>query len=243
MHVIALIEDNPEIRETTSELLQLKGYEVHTAQDGAEGLTLIQTITPDVIVCDIMMPVLDGYELLKAIRTKDELKHIPFIFLTARVAMDDKLSGLDLGANDYITKPFEIKELTLRIRNIIEQRNSSIQSALSRPTKIDILSKDERFIADLNHAIENNIQDVDLSMSVLALKLDISTSSLQKKIKKISNKSVSQYIREFRLERAKDMIKSNYGSLKEISKKVGFKNVSYFSKTFKEYFGQSPIKY
>lgn len=240
MNSIAIIEDNAEIRQVLTDLLNINGYKTYTAIDGTDGLQLIKDAKPDLIISDIMMPNMDGYEMLQNLRTDPDLQHIPVIFLTARVLQSDMLKGLEFGANDYITKPFEFKELTLKIKNLLKLRQDTLNLAYSSPKKVHVESQDHRFLKEVNMAIEGRISDVDLHLTDLAEILEISTSSLQKKLKKIAGKSVSQYVREYRLKRSMDLIRLNFGSLSEISEKTGFRNLSYFSRSFKEYYGHSP---
>lgn len=240
MNTVAVIEDSTEIRQSLVDLLEMNGYRAVEAVDGAQGWELIQVEHPDIIISDIMMPNMDGYQMLQKLKSDPKLQHIPVIFLTARVLLSDKLQGLEFGANDYITKPFEIKELLYKIKNLLEFRDHTLTAAYSSPKKLNVESKDDRFLREVNLAIESRISDVDLGLQDMASMLGISTSSLQKKIKKISDKSVSQYIREYRLKRSNDLIMVDYGSLSEIAEKTGFRSLSYFSKSFKDFYGISP---
>ncbi len=239
-NTVVVIEDNPEIRDTIKDLLESSDYNVHTAADGIEGLNLIRSESPDVVLCDIMMPKMNGHEMVKQLRADVNLRHTPVIFVTAKVALDEKLEGLELGANDYITKPFELQELLLKIKNTVSLRDATLNFVRSKPQEVEVLSKDERLIIQLNSIIESRIKETGLGLNDLAADLKISTSSLQKKLRKISDKSVSQYLREYRLDRAKNLLDSNFGTLKEITAECGFKNVSYFSRSYKAYFGHSP---
>lgn len=239
MKTIAIIEDHPEIRNSLVELIQINGYNTISAQDGKEGLALIKRSHPDLIVTDIMMPQLDGFDLVKELRSNERYHDIPIIFLTARVTMSDKLKGLEYGANDYITKPFEIRELLLKIKNLLQLQENTRQEKDTTPV---IESQDQRFIRSVQAAIDEQIENVELGLPDLASALEISTSTLQKKLKRIEEKSVSQYIREYRLKRAKDLIEADYGSLSDIAHKMGFRNLSYFSRTYNQFYGIAPSK-
>ena len=240
MDTIAVIEDHIDLRQSMVDLLEINGFKVRFACDGYEGAEMIRLYKPDLVVSDIMMPNLDGLELLKLIRADASTQHIPVIFVTARTTMENKLEGLENGANDYITKPFEMKELILKIKNLLRFRDKSLISSQSASNVSSIESQDERFIRSLDAAIEGDLGNVDLSMADVASILEISPSSLQKKIKRITDKSVSQYIREYRLTRSRDLILANYGSLVEIATKTGFRTPSYFSNSFKTFFGVAP---
>jgi AraC-like DNA-binding protein len=150
--------------------------------------------------------------------------------------------GLKLGANDYITKPFEMNELLLKVKNLLRLRSKITETAYSDPPRVNVQSKKDIFLRNLNLAIEDDIKNVNFLMDDLANKLGISASSLQKKLKSIAGKSVSQYIREYRLKRANQLIISDYGSLSEIAKSTGFRSLSYFSKTYKNFYGVPPSK-
>ena len=239
MDHIVVIEDNHEIQQLLVDILELNGYQASTANDGAQGLKLVQETQPDLVISDIMMPKMDGFELLEKLRASSQFNDLPIILLTARVMMDDRLKGLESGAQDYITKPFEMKELLYKVKNLLQLKKSSAKEAAIRKSK-KILSRDERFIQSVEYAIEERITDPKLSLTELAEALEISTSSLQKKLKRINAKSVSQFIREYRLSRAKELITADHGNLTEISNMTGFSNLSYFSKSFKDYFGFAP---
>ncbi|MBR9859717.1 response regulator [bacterium] len=237
---VLVVEDNAEIRDSLKDILDLNDLSVEVAINGEDAIQILERKPIDLIISDIMMPVKDGYEFIQEIKSRKQYEHIPVIFLTAKALNQDKISGLKIGANDYITKPFEMQELILKVKNLLSLRDQLVQTAYTNPPKIKVESKKDIFLRKVNQAIESQIENPDFSMGALAELLKISPSSLQKKIKSISKKSVSQYIREYRLKRAKDLIASEYGSLSEIATKTGFRSLSYFSKTYKVFFGYSP---
>jgi AraC-like DNA-binding protein len=180
--------------------------------------------------------------MVEKLRAEPEYRHIPIIFLTAKSSLEDKLRGLETGAVDYITKPFESKELLQKVSNLLELGKRQMVNALSTPNKQSFESADQTFLTKLRTVIEANISNEKLDVYMLALALNFSTSSIHKKVKQITNKSTNQFIREYRLERAKQMIEDQHANISEIAFSLGFNSVSYFSKSFKDYFGQNPKK-
>jgi YesN/AraC family two-component response regulator len=165
---------------------------------------------------------------------------IPVIFLTAKAGFESRLEGLEFGADGYITKPFSTDELLLKIRNTVNARRQLLQAIHTTPDIISVESQDERFLKQVQLAIEGEISNLDYGLNDLAVALSISTSALQKKLKRICDKSVSQHIREYRLKRSRDLIDRGYGNMTEIDSKAGFRSLSYFSKCYKSYFGENP---
>ncbi|MBO6517989.1 MAG: response regulator [Bacteroidia bacterium] len=237
---IVVVEDEPEVRQTLVDILEVKKYKVDTASNGQEGINVIKRVLPDLVICDVMMPIKDGFELVKEIKMDEKTELIPVLFLTANVSTTAKLKGLEFGADDYITKPFLMEELLLKVHNAIHMRKRLLQVMYSTPEKVVTESADERFLKKLKLTIENKISDPNLGMPDVAEGLNISTSSLQKRLKALTQKSVSQFIREYRLKRSLDLIYVGYGNLSQISEKVGFRSLSYFTKSFKDFYGHPP---
>lgn len=237
---VAIIEDEASLRQTLSDVLIIKGYDVQTANDGVDGFNLIKRYMPDVVISDVMMPRKDGFEMLKDLKSDSETELVPVIFLTAKGGFESRLEGLEFGADDYLTKPFHTEELLLKIRNTVTARKKLLKAMYSTPDKIVVESMDDRFLKQVKLAIEGEISNQAYGLQSLANDLNISTSSLQKKLKRISDKSVSQFIREYRLKRSRDLIDLGYGNLSEISMKAGFRSLSYFSKCYKDFYGVSP---
>ncbi len=239
---VIIVEDEANLRQTLSDLLSVKGYTVETANDGQAGFELIMKSIPDIVISDVMMPIKDGFEMLKELKSNELTQLVPVIFLTAKAGFEARLEGLEFGADDYLTKPFRMEELVIKIRNTIETRRKLIQTIQNEPAKITVESQDDRFIKSVKLIIEGEISNPNFGMVDLASGLSISTSALQKKLKRICNKSVSQFIREYRLKRSRDLIDLGYGNLSEISAKAGFTSLSYFSKCFKTFFGVNPTE-
>ena len=237
---ILIVEDELAILSSLIDLMELSGYSVRSARDGKKGLAQINKKVPDLVISDVMMPEMDGYQFLQEIRSNARTRLIPFIFLTAKVELESKLFGMELGADGYITKPFEFRELDLKVRNLLVTRERYLQDLLSRPTVVEERSQDTVFLKKLNLAIEEQIEDTNLSTDEVAAQLNMSLSTFSRRLKKLTGKAPNQFMKEFRLTKAKDMIAVNYGTLSEIANKTGFSTLSYFSHSYKEHFGKNP---
>lgn len=241
---ILLIDDNQDIRSYLHEHLS-SNYRILEEENGLEGLKSAKKHLPDIIICDVMMPKMDGYEFCKALKDDIETDYIPVILLTAKAEQSDKLEGLGLGADDYIMKPFDIEEVKARTKNLIQSRKklmdriskSGIQ--LSLPA-IDLPKPEQIFIEEIRDLILANMEDENFGVEELAQKALTSRRTLHNKIKKITDKSASDLIREVRLERAHQLLIAEVGTISEIAYSVGFKSIAHFSRVFKEYFKLNP---
>lgn len=242
MDRILLIEDEVDIRENLSELFENRSFTVFTAENGQIGYEKAREIIPDVIISDVIMPVMDGFEFLAAVKNDARTMHIPVIMLTAKSMLESKIIGLKTGADDYVTKPFEFEELLARVQSAIQNRRRVLQKIKISPTEKDVESKDDVFLRKVITAVEKNMDNFNFSIDDLAREIGYSRSSIQKKIKVLTGKTTSQLIREFRLERARQLIQQDAGFLSEIALAVGFNSLSYFSNSYKEYFGVPPSK-
>ncbi len=242
MDRILLIEDETDIRENLTELFENRSFLVFTAENGKTGFEKAREIIPDVIISDVIMPEMDGFQLVQAIKSDARTMHIPVILLTAKSMLESKLEGLKLGADDYVTKPFEFEELLARAQSAIANRKRVMQRVKLAPEEKTVDSKDDVFLRKVIQAIEKNIDNFNFSIDDLAREIGYSRSSIQKKIKNLTGKTTSQLIREFRLERARQLIQQDAGFLSEIAMAVGFNSLSYFSNSYKEYFGVPPSK-
>lgn len=244
--LVLVVEDNADLRAYLAESLE-DDYRITLAENGLEGLDKGLELIPDLIISDMMMPVMDGFTLCTKIRSDERTSHIPFVLLTARSTIESKLAGLELGADEYIIKPFNIKELKARLKNLLEQRKN-LRKSYSRevtvqPKNISITSVDERF---LNHALEimeTHLSDEQFSVERFAQEMGMSRKNLLRKIKALTDQSVNEFIRNFRLQRAAQLISANSATISEIAYQVGFNNLSYFSKCFKELYGVVPNEY
>lgn len=240
--LIAIIEDNTSIRNNLVQLFELYDYKTIVSENGLDGLQLIRKFKPNLVITDIMMPLMDGIKMVEMLREDKQFKHIPVIFLTAKNAEEDRIKGLETGAVDFISKPFATKELVHKVKNLIDLGQTQVANALSKPIEEQFESSEHKFLEKLRKIIDEHISSRNLDVYQIAQSLNYSTSAIHKKIKLISNKSTNQFIREYRLEKAQQMIKSNHASISEIAFSLGFASVSYFSKSYKSYFGFNPTQ-
>ena len=222
-------------------------YTVVEAGDGREGVEKAAVIIPDLIISDIMMPVMDGYELCREVKSHVNTSHIPVVLLTAKAAEANILQGLETGADDYITKPFNSKLLCARIRNLIDLRRQ-MQLNINRemilqPSRLGMSKIDREFLQELQKAIRRNISEPELNVESLSKQLYMSRTTLYRKIQALSGESPTDFIRSYRLKRAAQLLKANFGSVTEVAFEVGFTSRAYFTKCFKEKFHQLPSEY
>jgi signal transduction histidine kinase/DNA-binding response OmpR family regulator len=245
-NILLLVEDSADVRCYVRESLEPL-YTVVEAVGGQEGIEKAREIIPDLIISDIMMPGIDGYQLCRALKADLVTSHIPIILLTARAAEENVLQGLATGADDYITKPFNIRILCARIKNLIDLR-SQFHMNLDRemtlqPAAISVSTIDKEFIKELKEVIEKNLSDPEFNVDDLGKKLYMSRTSIYRKIHALTGKPPSEFIRSYRLKRAAQLLKDKGGSVTEVAFEVGFSSRSYFTKCFKEKFQQLPSDY
>jgi len=243
--IILTVEDNEDIRTHITD--NMAEYNVMEARNGAEGLQIAIEQLPDLVITDLMMPKMDGVELCEKMKTDERTSHIPVIMLTAKTSVEDRIEGLETGADDYLTKPFNIKELRVRVKNLIKQRQKLRErfrkELMLEPKDIAVTSADERFLKQTLDIIEKNMSDEDFNVEQLGSELAMSRMQLFRKIKALTDQAPSEFIRTIRLKRAAQLIKSNFGNLAEITYEVGFNHPSYFAKCFRELFGVAPSEY
>ena len=244
--LVLIVEDNTDVRRYIRSYLD-EDYRCFEAADGEEGLDQSIQRMPDLILSDIMMPKMDGVEFCRRVKTDERTSHIPVIMLTAKADLDSRLEGLETGADDYLAKPFEAAELQVRIRNLIEQRRKLRErfrrDALLEPTEIAVTSTDERFIKRAVQIIETNLADPDFNVQVFSKEMHMSHSQLYRKVEALTDQSISTFIRTMRLKRAAQLLVQKYGNVTDIAYEVGFNNLSYFARCFREQFGKSPSEY
>ncbi|WP_372774254.1 two-component regulator propeller domain-containing protein [Mangrovibacterium sp.] len=243
---LLIVEDNAEVRSFIKSLFTNQ-YLVEVAENGKIGLQMATENVPDLIVCDVMMPEMDGMELCKRIKTDVRTSHIPVILLTARTAITFKYEGLETGADDYITKPFSADYLKLRVRNLIRQRemirNHFTRETIFDPAKITVTSVDERLLKKAVDYIGEHMTDASLSVEKLSSELGLSRVHLYRKIKALTNLTAVEFIRSIRLKRAAMLLQENKLNVNEVSYLVGFDDVDYFRRCFKQQFGVAPSEY
>ena len=221
-------------------------YRVETASDGEQAWKMIQENCPDLVISDVMMPGMDGNELCRMIKSDKRTSHIPVILLTARQGDESKVEGLETGADDYVTKPFNMIALVLRIRKLIElshYRQVTHATIDPAPSEIVITSLDEKLIEKAIKYVEDNISRSDLSVEELSHELGMSRVHLYKKLLQITGKTPIEFIRVIRLKRAAQLLRESQLHVSEVAYEVGFNNPRYFSRYFKDEFGVLPSVY
>lgn len=249
--LILIVEDNDELRHYLSMSLK-NNYRVAEAANGKKAWTKIEAIQPDIIIADLRMPEMDGMELTKIIRSDNRTSHIPVILLTAVTDLDSKMEGLKIGADDYITKPFNSAFLLARIENLLLQRKKLQQyyrSQISMNESVNQIPLPENhkienaFITKLMHLMNENIENFDLNIDMLASEFNMSRTIFFTKLKSLTGLSPVEFIREVRLQRAIEIMKTTDLSVSEISYSVGIEDPRYFSRVFKLKFGETPTDY
>ena len=242
--VVLVVDDNPDFLEFMKGLLG-NTYQVQTAEDGKQALEKMAEQKPDIILSDVMMPEMDGNELCRAVKNNPSTARIPFVMLTARMAQEQKISGLENGADDYITKPFNLDLLNLRIANLIKWSRSGGKTEKLEPKvkELEITSLDEKLVADATDYIENHLTEVDLNVETLSSAMSMSRSYLYKRILSVTGHTPSEFIRLIRLRYAEQLLRKSQLSVSEITYKVGFPNTRSFTKFFKEMYGVLPSQY
>lgn len=222
-------------------------YNVWVANDGAEAWELLQGESPELIISDVMMPEMDGFELCKLIKSTFETSHIPVILLTSLCDKSDQLEGLGLGAEDYITKPFDVSLLKQRIKTLVRNREIVREKVLKISAQPDndsqaILANalNDSFVKKAVEVIQGNMQNKAFDKDSFALEMHVSASLLYKKIKALTGQSPSDFIKSIRLNRAMELLQSRKYTITEVSELCGYSSISYFSTVFKKHFGKSP---
>jgi DNA-binding response OmpR family regulator len=244
--IILIVEDNSEVRAFIGAQLSTE-YGIIEAADGAAGLEAALEAVPDLIISDVMMPKLDGYELCGKLKSDERTSHIPVILLTARASGESRIAGLETGADDYLTKPFDSKELQVRVKNLIEQRRKLRErfrrEVVLKPGEIAITSMDEQFLNRVKEVIEKHLGEEEFSVEDLAAEAGMSRVQLHRKLKALTDQSAGQFILSMRLQRAADLINQNAGTIAEVAYMTGFNTPNYFAKCFRKQFGCSPSEY
>lgn len=245
-YTLLIVDDNPHILAHLKERLS-PSYDVQEAQDGQEALNITYDVIPDVIIADVMMPVMDGFTLCQKIKEDRILNHIPVILLTASASDDSRLEGLGAGANVYLSKPFNDDELLTHIKNLLDLR-ASMQDQLRKefllqPLEPQVLSADEELLKHMQEIIEEHMADAMFNVDAMAEQLHMSTRQLQRKVKALIGETPSLLIRRSRLERAGQLLRQQAGTISEIAYRVGFNDAAYFTRCFKDRFGTSPTHF
>ena len=249
--IILLVEDNADICEYVQSALG-EVFEIITARNGKEGLEIAQKRIPNIIVSDIMMPIMDGLELCRLLKKDILTCHIPVVLLTAKDSLQDKEAGYAAGADSYLTKPFSANLLHSRINNILETRkmiatvvtsNAAQASQEEKETDNQPLTRlDNEFLQKVTEIIEKNLGTDKLDIAFIAEKMCMSHSTLYRKIKGLTEMSANEFIRKIKMRKSIELMKDGY-SISEIAYTLGFSSSAYFRQCFKDEFGMSPTEY
>lgn len=244
--VLLLVDDEEEILDFLERILKTK-YTIVRAENGQEALALLATEPVQLVVSDVMMPAMDGFELCRQIKSNFEFSHIPVILLTAKNTLQSKIEGLELGADAYIEKPFSKEHLQAQIASLIANR-SMIREYFASSPLVHIKSMahskaDERFLELLNETIYKNIEDEHLDVEKLARILNMSRITLYRKIKSISNLTPIELINITRLKRAAELLAEGEYKIYEVADMVGFSSQSNFARNFNKQFNMTPTDY
>ena len=241
-----IVDDNQDMLSFVSSCMK-ENYEVHTATDGAAALDLLQSEQIDLIISDVMMPGIDGFELCRRVKSDINLSHIPVILLTARTTDISRIEGLQLGADDYLTKPFNIEVLRLRVKKFIDWERNTHQLFRQKmniePSEITITPLDEQFIKKSIALVEENISNSDFSVETLAAEVAMSRSTLYKKLMAITGQGPAEFIRTIRIKRGRALLETSQMQITEIAYAVGFTTVKSFTMNFKAEYGMTPSEF
>ena len=242
---VLVIDDNTDIRQYERTLLQDE-YIVLEAADGKEGLAVALKEVPDLVICDVMMPVMDGLEFTKQLKTNTATSHIPVIMLTAKNLEEHRAEGYEHGADSYITKPFHSKVLLARIENLLRQRQllknlyHGAQEAEKEISESHLEDRDKQFLKQLQAIIQKNLSDSEFGVEDMGQQIGLSRVQLYRKVKAMTGSSVVDLLRKARLAKARRLLETRSMSVSEVAYEVGFSAPSYFTKCFKEEYGMLP---
>ncbi|KYP15260.1 response regulator [Flavihumibacter sp. CACIAM 22H1] len=243
---ILLVDDNEDILQYLRHFLQ-KHFAISTAHTGKEALEKLQELEVQLIVSDVMMPEMDGFELCRTIKSSVDFSHIPVILLTAKNTLQDKLEGLELGADVYIEKPFSPEYLYLQINSLLVNRTKVLAFYANNPlAHIKSMANDkadEQFLEHLNNLVQERIENPEFDVDHLAKLINVSRPTLYRKLKEITNLTPNEIIHLVRLKRAATLLLEGQLSIHQISEKVGYTSPSQFSRNFQKQFGVLPSEY
>ncbi len=243
---LLIIDDNKELRDYLYTKLH-REYSIVLAENGEEGIKHAQELNPDLIITDVKMPKLDGIELTKQLKNNFETSHIPIILLTAKSSLNSKIEGIDCGADDYITKPFHLEYLKTRIVNIINQRKQ-LKEKFSKepgfkPEKLTTSDKDQEFLSKVIETVEKNIKTPNFTIDDMINELNVTRSFFFKKMKSVSGYAPKEFIRIVKMKKAAELLMNPDTTITQVSYETGFSDPDYFSKSFKNFFGETPTSY
>jgi signal transduction histidine kinase/ligand-binding sensor domain-containing protein/DNA-binding response OmpR family regulator len=244
--IMLLVDDNADVRYFIKSHFA-SGYHILEAKDGLEGWNIALKSIPNIIISDVMMPDMDGFEFCRKIRKDERTSHIPILLLTALGSREHEIEGLSQGADDYITKPFDLVILQTKVENILSVRQSLKQKysgeMLLQPKNVLLSSPDERFLQRAIDVVENNISDPDLDIDRFAVEIGVSRMQLYRKLHALTEMTVKEFVRNIRLKRAAQMLVQQKMNVSEVAYAVGFRDLSHFRKCFRQEFNMSASDY
>lgn len=251
--LLLIVEDNPDLRNYIRSIFG-NTYRIEEAQDGQIGLQRAIELIPDVVICDVMMPRLDGFGFCKALKTDIRTNHIPVVMLTAKATLSDRLEGLETGADDYLSKPFHTEELQIRVKNLLFKQQllqqkyaNNVTVALpAAPVEVESVSVspiNELFLQKIEQVLAQKYSESSFDVEQFAEAMDLTSVQLRRKLRALTNQTVTEYVRNYRLQLASQMLRDKIGTVSEVAYKVGFESLPYFTKVFTERFGILPSEY
>ncbi len=242
--ILLVIEDNADLRYYQQKRFK-DDFQILLAENGEQGLALAFDQIPDVIICDVMMPKKNGYEVCQELKQDERTNHIPVILLTAKAAQEEKIQGLTAGADDYITKPYDQKELQLKVNNLLEQ-TKKIQERFKVNKEIASIENEatnqDPFVTKITNLLEENLRNQYFGVEQLSEAANLSRSQLFRKLKAITGETPTNFLRTYRLTKAKEILETNKATPSETAYMVGFSTSNYFFKCFKAEFGMTPTE-
>ena len=244
---LLLVEDNADMLEFISKELESR-YKIYKAADGVKGLKKALKVIPDLIISDVMMPNMDGIEFCKHIKSDELTDHIPLILLTAKGTTEHLIEGLEVGADSYISKPFDMRHLEVRIKKLMDQRTALKEKFTKGSVKLDsqkvgINNTEKLFLEKVEKILEENLTNSEFKVDDLGNQLGYSRMQLYRKLKSIRGLSANEFIREYRIKKAAVYLRETDMKIFEVLYEIGISNHSYFTKCFKQYFNKSPKEY
>ncbi len=243
---LLFVDDNPDMLTYIKSSLE-EGYKIHLASNGIEGLENALKVLPDIIVSDVMMPGMDGIEMCRRIKSDMNTSHLPVILLTAKFSDDHTIEGFDAGADDYIAKPFNLRVLHSRIRNILDIREQLRarfrKEGILQPGEVTVTSADEQFLRKAMEVVEKYMADPDFRVGTFVSEMNMSRSVLYRKFEALTGQSVNEFVKNIRLKRAAQLLELNELNISEVTYEVGFSDPQYFSKCFGRHYGMTPSEY
>jgi YesN/AraC family two-component response regulator len=249
MFQILVVDDDKNTRRLLKAVLESEHYTVFTASGGEEALAVMDREHVDLVIVDIMMPQMDGFTLLRMIKTNMNLSHTPVVMLTSKADVANRLEGLEKGADAFLAKPFDMEELHMNIDNLIHNRQrlkgkfSGAQQQADKVEQPEVKGNDELLMERIMKAVNKNLSNSDFNVDMLTQEVGISRAQLHRKMKEMTGISTSEFIRNIRLEQAARLLKEQKINVTQVAYTVGFSNLAHFSTIFRKHFGVSPSEY